>query len=280
MCVEYVCTISLKSRQKVFPHTKRKIFLQTRRENISPNKEWKYENFSPFRRWRASVSILQATNFWNKWNWRSQIGKNLHISSWQISENLHTWGPQFGEDLHIYETYKIDDNKSVCESSYFVVPSRTCLSYWKSISGHSLTFLLVFCPQKCLVFLVKTTWFLDSRCIPLFKFSDTHQIVKNIVSHHHPPDCDIAAVLQTDVAGEQVGGERVRGLGRGGRDQHQSRQYWGGWKYCTVLQMNHPIGGFSFLAVQNSSKGDLVPWLVAPSGTTGNQSLHNTTEWT
>ena len=28
-----------------------------------------------------------------------------------------------------YETYKIDDNKSVCESSYFVVPSRTCLSY-------------------------------------------------------------------------------------------------------------------------------------------------------
>ena len=37
-----------------------------------------------------------------------------------------------------------------------------------------------------------------------------------------------------------------------------------------------------FLAVQNSSWGDLVrlsvPWLVGWSGTTNNQSLHNTTE--
>ena len=35
-----------------------------------------------------------------------------------------------------------------------------------------------------------------------------------------------------------------------------------------------------FLAVQNSSIGDLVPWSVCLSGTTNNQSLHNTTEWT
>ena len=38
----------------------------------------------------------------------------------------------------------------------------------------------------------------------------------------------------------------------------------------------------SFLAVQNSSIGDLVPWLVGWlvgwSVTTNNQSLHNTTE--
>ena len=34
-----------------------------------------------------------------------------------------------------------------------------------------------------------------------------------------------------------------------------------------------------FLAVHNSSIGDLVPWLVCWSGTTNNQSLHNTTEW-
>ena len=35
-----------------------------------------------------------------------------------------------------------------------------------------------------------------------------------------------------------------------------------------------------FLAVQNSSIGLIVPWLVGLSGTTNNQSLHNTTEWT
>ena len=34
------------------------------------------------------------------------------------------------------------------------------------------------------------------------------------------------------------------------------------------------------LGVQNSSIGDIVPLLVRPSGTTNNQSLHNTTEWT
>ena len=37
---------------------------------------------------------------------------------------------------------------------------------------------------------------------------------------------------------------------------------------------------YIFLAVQNSSIGDLVPWSVCLSGTTNNQSLHNTTEWT
>ena len=35
---------------------------------------------------------------------------------------------------------------------------------------------------------------------------------------------------------------------------------------------------FAFLAVQNSSIGDLVPCLLAWSDTTNNQSLHNTTE--
>ena len=34
-----------------------------------------------------------------------------------------------------------------------------------------------------------------------------------------------------------------------------------------------------FLAVQNSSIGDLVRPLVGPLGTTNNQSLHNATEW-
>ena len=34
----------------------------------------------------------------------------------------------------------------------------------------------------------------------------------------------------------------------------------------------------SFLAVHNSSIGDLVPCLVGPLGTTNNQSLQNTTE--
>ena len=33
-----------------------------------------------------------------------------------------------------------------------------------------------------------------------------------------------------------------------------------------------------YLAVQNSSIGDLVPWSVALSDTTNNQSLQNTTE--
>ena len=35
----------------------------------------------------------------------------------------------------------------------------------------------------------------------------------------------------------------------------------------------------TFLAVHNSSIGDLVPWSVGRSVTTNNQSLHNTTEW-
>ena len=34
-----------------------------------------------------------------------------------------------------------------------------------------------------------------------------------------------------------------------------------------------------FLAVQNSSIGDLVRLLLGPLGTTNNKSLHNTTEW-
>ena len=34
-----------------------------------------------------------------------------------------------------------------------------------------------------------------------------------------------------------------------------------------------------FLAVQNSSIGDLVPWLVRWLGTTNNQRVHNSTEW-
>ena len=40
-----------------------------------------------FRRRRASVSFLQAAHFWNKWNRRSQIGENLHLSSlwlWRV----------------------------------------------------------------------------------------------------------------------------------------------------------------------------------------------------
>ena len=35
----------------------------------------------------------------------------------------------------------------------------------------------------------------------------------------------------------------------------------------------------NFLAVQNTSIGDLVPWSLGWSVTTNNQSLHNTTEW-
>ena len=63
MCLEYVCTISLKTRQKYFSKQQRR-----------------YENLLPFRRRWASVCFLQASNFWNKWNWRPQIGESLHIS--------------------------------------------------------------------------------------------------------------------------------------------------------------------------------------------------------
>ena len=44
-----------------------------------------------------------------------------------------------------------------------------------------------------------------------------------------------------------------------------------------VWKPKHPLT-LDFLAVQNSSIGDLVPWLLALSDTTNNQSLHNTTE--
>ena len=43
---------------------------------------------------------------------------------------------------------------------------------------------------------------------------------------------------------------------------------------CLATVFLHP-----FLAVQNSSIGDLVPWLVGWSGTTNNQRVQNTTEW-
>ena len=46
----------------------------------------------------------------------------------------------------------------------------------------------------------------------------------------------------------------------------------------TIDQKVHTIMTFVFLAVQNSSIGDLVPWLVGWSGTTNNQRVHNTTE--
>ena len=55
-------------------------FAQKPTKSIFPKQERKYEKLSPFRRRRASVSFLQASNFWNKRNWRSQVGKNLHIS--------------------------------------------------------------------------------------------------------------------------------------------------------------------------------------------------------
>ena len=62
-----------------------------------------------FRRRRASVSFLQAAHFWNKWNRRSQIGENLHLSS------LCLW------------------RVGVIEDQYQ--------------DTHSLTFLFVFCPN-------------------------------------------------------------------------------------------------------------------------------------
>ena len=42
--------------------------------------------------------------------------------------------------------------------------------------------------------------------------------------------------------------------------------------FATVVQVG------SFLAVQNSSIGDLVPWSVPCSDSTNNQTFHNTTE--
>ena len=64
------------------------------------------------------------------------------------------------------------------ESSYFFAPSRTCLSYWKSISGHSLTFLLVFCPKNVSYFWSRRhdSRFLVTTLSPI-KFPDIHQIV-------------------------------------------------------------------------------------------------------
>ena len=64
------------------------------------------------------------------------------------------------------------------ESSYFFAPARTCLSYWKSISGHSLTFLLVFCPKNVSYFWSRRhdSRFLVTTLSPI-KFPDIHQSV-------------------------------------------------------------------------------------------------------
>ena len=74
----------------------------------------RYENLLPFRRRGASVCFLQAPNFWNKWNWRPQIGESLHISLLRLGG---VW---------------------VIEKRYQ--------------DTHSLTFLLVFCPGNVYYF--------------------------------------------------------------------------------------------------------------------------------
>ena len=50
---------------------------------------------------------------------------------------------------------------------------------------------------------------------------------------------------------------------------------------CKILQIvdQTTTTRFPFLAVQNSSIGDLVPWSVGWSDQTNDQSLHNITEW-
>ena len=88
----------------------------------------KYNNLSPSRgRW-APASLLQAANFRNKWNRRPQIGDNSLIFS-------------------------------------FLSVLLACLSYWKPIWGHSLTFLLVYfqCSGHYL--------------IPQFSFSQEYHII-------------------------------------------------------------------------------------------------------
>ena len=60
------------------------------------------------------------------------------------------------------------------------------------------------------------------------------------------------------------------------------RKFWGHIsieKWSWILACRFVSSKNFFLAVQNSSIGDLVPCSLGPLGTTNNQSLHNTTEW-
>ena len=45
-----------------------------------------------------------------------------------------------------------------------------------------------------------------------------------------------------------------------------------------IIMFKENVHEGAFLAVQNSSIGDLVPWLLALSGATNNQSLRSTTD--
>ena len=146
-----------------------------------------------------------VSHFLNLWNWRQQIGESLHISLLRLGR---VW----------------------------VIENRYQDTHW--------LFSLSFVPKMSRISgqddMILDSWW--QPCLPLSSLTSTRvwhcaKYCLKYISHYHQPDCDIAVVLQADVAGEQDGGERVCGLGRGGRDQHQSWQYWGG--QTSVLCVSH-----------------------------------------